>query len=61
MLNDSESHHRAALDGFGVALGRVTRARLLLELAQADVDERWRYYEQLGAMQRTVPHTEEHS
>ncbi|MET4574874.1 LysR family glycine cleavage system transcriptional activator [Stenotrophomonas rhizophila] len=34
MLNDSESHHRAALDGFGVALGRVTRARLLLDSGQ---------------------------
>lgn len=28
----------------------------LMELAQADVDERWRYYEQLSAMARTVPH-----
>ncbi|MCC7633849.1 LysR substrate-binding domain-containing protein [Stenotrophomonas rhizophila] len=34
MLNDSESHHRAALDGIGVALGRVTRARLLLDSGQ---------------------------
>lgn len=34
MLDDSESHHRAALDGFGVALGRVTRARLLLDSGQ---------------------------
>ncbi len=34
MFNDSESHHRAALDGFGVALGRVTRARLLLDSGQ---------------------------
>jgi LysR family glycine cleavage system transcriptional activator len=34
MLNDSEAHHRAALDGFGVALGRVTRARLLLDSGQ---------------------------
>ena len=25
-------------------------------LAQADVDERWRYYEQLADMERTVPH-----
>ncbi len=32
------------------------RARDLAELAQADVDERWRYYEQLAAMQRSVPH-----
>ncbi|MGH9085388.1 MAG: pyruvate:ferredoxin (flavodoxin) oxidoreductase [Acidimicrobiales bacterium] len=28
----------------------------LSELAQADVDERWRYYEQLAAIERTVPH-----
>jgi LysR family glycine cleavage system transcriptional activator len=26
VLDDSEAHHRAALDGVGVALGRVTRA-----------------------------------
>ena len=32
------------------------RARMLLDLAQADVDERWRYYEQLAAIERTVPH-----
>jgi pyruvate-ferredoxin/flavodoxin oxidoreductase len=32
------------------------RAQHLLRLAQADVDERWRYYSQLGAMERTVAH-----
>ena len=32
------------------------RGRDLAQLLQADVDERWRYYEQLAAMQRTVPH-----
>ena len=32
------------------------RANMLLSLAQADIDERWRYYEQLAAMERTVPH-----
>jgi pyruvate-ferredoxin/flavodoxin oxidoreductase len=32
------------------------RARQLARLAQADVDERWRYYSQLGAMERTVAH-----
>jgi pyruvate-ferredoxin/flavodoxin oxidoreductase len=32
------------------------RARLLGELAQQDVDERWRYYEQLASMRRSVPH-----
>jgi pyruvate-ferredoxin/flavodoxin oxidoreductase len=32
------------------------RAALLATLAQADVDERWRYYEQLAAMHRSIPH-----
>ncbi|HEY5173258.1 MAG TPA: pyruvate:ferredoxin (flavodoxin) oxidoreductase [Acidimicrobiia bacterium] len=32
------------------------RAAYLAALAQADADERWRYYEQLAAMHRTVPH-----
>jgi pyruvate-ferredoxin/flavodoxin oxidoreductase len=32
------------------------RARELSEMLQADIDERWRYYEQLSAMHRTVPH-----
>ncbi|HEU5083978.1 MAG TPA: pyruvate:ferredoxin (flavodoxin) oxidoreductase [Acidimicrobiales bacterium] len=31
------------------------RAAELAELAQADADERWRYYEQLAGMHRTVP------
>ena len=31
------------------------RSRHLLALAQADVDERWRYYEQLGGLERSVP------
>ena len=35
------------------------RARVLEALAQADVDERWRYYEQLAQVERTVPHVEE--
>jgi pyruvate-ferredoxin/flavodoxin oxidoreductase len=30
------------------------RAERLLQLAQADVDERWRYYSQLGTIERTV-------
>ncbi|MEB2185182.1 LysR substrate-binding domain-containing protein [Xanthomonas campestris pv. campestris] len=34
VLDESEAHHRAALDGVGVALGRVTRARLLLASGQ---------------------------
>ncbi|MFP4513750.1 MAG: pyruvate:ferredoxin (flavodoxin) oxidoreductase [Acidimicrobiales bacterium] len=33
-----------------------TRARELGQTLQADVDERWRYYEQLSAMHRTMPH-----
>ena len=32
------------------------RAAELAALAQADVDERWRYYEQLAAIERTIPH-----
>lgn len=32
------------------------RARHLLALAQADVDERWSYYEQLAGVARSVPH-----
>ena len=32
------------------------RAAELAELAQADVNERWSYYEQLSAMHRSVPH-----
>ena len=32
------------------------RAERLLHLAQADVDERWRYYSQLGTIERTVAH-----
>jgi pyruvate-ferredoxin/flavodoxin oxidoreductase len=32
------------------------RYRMLLELGQADVDERWRYYEQLAGVERTVAH-----
>jgi pyruvate-ferredoxin/flavodoxin oxidoreductase len=32
------------------------RARQLAALVQADVDERWHYYEQLAGMERMVPH-----
>jgi pyruvate-ferredoxin/flavodoxin oxidoreductase len=32
------------------------RATELAELAQADADERWRYYEQLAGIHRVVPH-----
>jgi pyruvate-ferredoxin/flavodoxin oxidoreductase len=39
-------------------LGRThpERAERLVALVQADVDERWHYYQQLAAMQRAVPH-----
>jgi pyruvate-ferredoxin/flavodoxin oxidoreductase len=33
-----------------------SRARELSSSLQADIDERWRYYEQLAAVHRTVPH-----
>ena len=32
------------------------RARTLMALAQADVDERWHYYEQLAGVARSIPH-----
>ncbi len=32
------------------------RAKHLSALAQADADERWRYYSQLAGLERTVPH-----
>jgi pyruvate-ferredoxin/flavodoxin oxidoreductase len=32
------------------------RAARLASLVQADVDERWRYYEQLATMERAIPH-----
>ncbi len=34
------------------------RAAELATLAQADADERWRYYEQLAGIERTIPHLE---
>jgi pyruvate-ferredoxin/flavodoxin oxidoreductase len=39
-------------------LGRThpDRAAHLASLVQADVDERWHYYEQLASMERTIPH-----
>ena len=30
------------------------RSQHLLELAQADIDERWRYYEQLAGVERSL-------
>jgi pyruvate-ferredoxin/flavodoxin oxidoreductase len=38
-----------------LARANPAHARELLQLAQADVDERWRYYEQLAAVERSVP------
>jgi pyruvate-ferredoxin/flavodoxin oxidoreductase len=35
------------------------RAAHLAALAQADADERWRYYQQLAGMHRTIPHVPE--
>lgn len=32
------------------------RAASLLTLAQADIDERWHYYEQLAGVERSIPH-----
>ena len=32
------------------------RAAHLMALAQADVDERWHYYEQLAGVERSVAH-----
>jgi pyruvate-ferredoxin/flavodoxin oxidoreductase len=34
------------------------RAREFSRLLQADIDERWHYYEQLASMHRTVPHVD---
>jgi len=39
-----------------LARTQPARAAELAELGQADVNERWRYYEQLAAMRRSVPH-----
>ena len=35
------------------------RAARLAALAQADADERWRYYEQLAGIHRSIPHIDE--
>ena len=34
------------------------RSAQMVDLAQADVVERWRYYEQLAGLERTVPHAD---
>jgi pyruvate-ferredoxin/flavodoxin oxidoreductase len=36
------------------------RAADLADLIQGDADERWRYYEQLAGMHRSVPHLHQH-
>jgi pyruvate-ferredoxin/flavodoxin oxidoreductase len=35
------------------------RSRHLLSMAQADADERWRYYEQLAHVERSLPHEDD--
>ena len=35
------------------------RSDQLLDLAQAAIDERWRYYQQLAEVERTVPHVDD--
>jgi len=46
-----EAERRASFRG---VLFVTVRAERLLEMIQADVDERWRYYEQLASMERTT-------
>jgi pyruvate-ferredoxin/flavodoxin oxidoreductase len=38
-----------------LARSEPERARHLLALAQADIDERWHYYEQLAGVERSIP------
>lgn len=35
------------------------RAETLLDLAQADIDERWRLYSQLAGVERSIPSSED--
>ncbi len=39
-----------------LARSQPERARHLMAMAQSDVDERWRYYEQLAGVVRALPH-----
>lgn len=59
-FNDSEAMNRAARDGVGVGLGRLTRARLLLESGQlvalADRPTRATYAHYLVYPQRSADH-----
>ena len=43
------------------AMANPERAAELADLAQGDADERWRYYEQLAGMHRSVPHLHAHA
>jgi pyruvate-ferredoxin/flavodoxin oxidoreductase len=47
----------AATEARFAILGRThpARAERLLTLAQADIDERWHYYQQLAAIERRLP------
>ncbi len=36
------------------------RSEELIDLAQQAIDERWRYYEQLVDVERTMPHLDDH-
>jgi len=38
---------------------KPAHAQELFALAQRDIDERWRYYEQLAGIERSVPHSEQ--
>jgi len=49
-----ESETRFAI----LARTQPERAAELAALAQADADERWRYYSQLADIQRSIPHLE---
>jgi pyruvate-ferredoxin/flavodoxin oxidoreductase len=35
------------------------RSAQLLDLAQQEIDERWRYYEQLAGLERSIHHPNE--
>ncbi len=43
-----------------LARSHPDRSATLLDLAQAAIDERWRFYEQLVAVERRVPHVDSH-
>jgi pyruvate-ferredoxin/flavodoxin oxidoreductase len=43
-----------------LARSHPDRSAALLDLAQAAIDERWRFYEQLVGVERRVPHVDSH-